>query len=195
MKIMFVLAVAFVCVTCLGQQSMKATGDDAYLVYSVMLERMADEWPQPEDRPILIAADTVRGDLNLGDCVASVKGNASWIKSLVKEYENANRRSVRLEGARFRTTRSVEMMSQNEIARFKNRRKYATPRQMLKLLKLGPGIISFSAVAFSPDGKLALVYMDNWCGATCGSGDMFLLRKQAGKWEIDDNGPKCGFES
>jgi hypothetical protein len=44
------------------------------LVYSVLLERMSDEWPQPENRPILISADAVRGDLNLDECIASANG-------------------------------------------------------------------------------------------------------------------------
>jgi hypothetical protein len=46
------------------------------------------------------------------------------------------------------------------------------------------GIIRFSRVGFNSGRDEALVSVDSTCGSLCGSGDLFLLRRIAGKWTI-----------
>lgn len=49
---------------------------------------------------------------------------------------------------------------------------------------LSHSLISFSQVAFSQDGKDALVEVSIVCGSLCGSGDTLHLRKTADHWAI-----------
>ena len=44
------------------------------------------------------------------------------------------------------------------------------------------GIVLLSAVGFSSDGSLAMVYMGHSCGGLCGGGTTHILRKIDGKW-------------
>lgn len=46
------------------------------------------------------------------------------------------------------------------------------------------GIIRLSRVGFNSGRDEALVSVDSNCGALCGSDDLFLLRRVAGKWTI-----------
>jgi hypothetical protein len=46
------------------------------------------------------------------------------------------------------------------------------------------GLITLSAVGFNPDMTQALVHVALSCGALCGEGNLFLLRKDNGVWKI-----------
>lgn len=46
------------------------------------------------------------------------------------------------------------------------------------------GYLTFSAAGFSPDGNQALVYMSFLCGPLCGAGDLYLLTKESGSWQV-----------
>jgi len=46
------------------------------------------------------------------------------------------------------------------------------------------GSIQVSRVGFNVIKTEALIYVESYCGALCGSGDLFLLRKNGDRWEI-----------
>jgi hypothetical protein len=50
-----------------------------------------------------------------------------------------------------------------------------------------PGIhrlLTLSRTGLARDGKTALLYVESYCGALCGGGDLVLLRLEAGVWRI-----------
>ena len=47
-----------------------------------------------------------------------------------------------------------------------------------------PGIVTFSAVGFSADGRSALVMVDTGCGGMCGHTYYYLLQYLGGRWTV-----------
>ena len=47
-----------------------------------------------------------------------------------------------------------------------------------------PGIVTFSAVGFSADGRSALVMVDTGCGGLCGDTHYYLLQYLDGRWTV-----------
>jgi hypothetical protein len=50
-------------------------------------------------------------------------------------------------------------------------------------------ILTFSAVGFSHDGRLALVYIGLECGGKCGLGAFFLMRLTSAGWVVGRSVP------
>lgn len=48
-----------------------------------------------------------------------------------------------------------------------------------------PGIMTFSRVGFSEDGRQALFYLSNHCGDLCGTGMYVVMEKHNGTWAIE----------
>jgi hypothetical protein len=48
-----------------------------------------------------------------------------------------------------------------------------------------PGILTFSRVGFSADGTQALFYLNNRCGALCGTGRYVVMEKRNGRWIVE----------
>lgn len=46
------------------------------------------------------------------------------------------------------------------------------------------GILSFSRVGFSPDGKQAIFYASNGCGGKCGTGTYVIMEKVDSGWKV-----------
>ena len=49
------------------------------------------------------------------------------------------------------------------------------------------GIVQFSRAAIDARRGLALVYYEHGCGLLCGSGNLVLLRRDAGRWRVVDS--------
>jgi hypothetical protein len=46
------------------------------------------------------------------------------------------------------------------------------------------GFLTFSAAGFNAEGNQALVYLSYLCGPLCGAGDLYLLVKENGTWQV-----------
>lgn len=49
------------------------------------------------------------------------------------------------------------------------------------------GIVEFSRAAIDAERGLALVYYAHGCGFLCGSGNLVVLRRDAGRWRVIDS--------
>jgi hypothetical protein len=75
------------------------------------------------------------------------------------------------------------LMTADDVAQFRHARTAVDASSSLRSSFAGyPGINFFSQVFFNSGHTAALVFMNNWCGHLCASGQWIYLEKHDGKW-------------
>lgn len=145
---------------------------EAYEVYSDLYRTSVDE-------PLIFAEDSVIDIPQLdGSCLHP---STAAEEQLVAAFEAANRQRHRWE-RRFRQT-AYNLASREEADRIRGC--LDTARATGRDCAAYPGVrhVRYLGVpGFSPDGAQALVSVIRMCGADCGSGGIFAMKKAGGRW-------------
>ena len=111
---------------------------------------------------------------------------------LLRDLERMSERPARLE-RRLHTRKPYTIVSDSGLAGYFDmaptsgwQRDVREPHwnSFRRKLPHGAGIVQLSRPAYSRTGNRAAVYAVDGCGNECGSGDIFLLRRQNGRWQI-----------
>lgn len=151
-----------------------------YAVYGAVLHNMSDQV-----RSRHLVAETTRSELpgRAGDedrMTQSLERFTAIPAALKREFIAKNRVPARLEPSRFPGT-AVEILPDSVFQKMRvenlRSRHYPAPYP-------ARGSIRFSRVAFSRNHARALVYVDYHCGGRCGTGELILLRRTGGGWDV-----------
>jgi hypothetical protein len=158
---------------------------DAYEVYSTVLSR-AGEWQ--DSKSLLILQDIPPKEWPIGSPQGALQGDAEFTKrfdGIFKSFEQANRERSLLQ-YHFAVRKPYQIVSTSELDAAFNRPApnaikdgWEGFRQSFPDSK---GYLILSAVGFSPDKTIALVYVDYRCGGLCGSSRYYILEKHDGHW-------------
>lgn len=153
---------------------------EEFAVYSVVLDSLYRNVAKTS----FLVADSTRGDLRFGhrDLVEAVLASRPDVpRSLIDSYLDHNDRPCAL-GSRFRTRRAPVVLVGRE------------DRERLGRESAGwdgypdgypaHGLITLSAVGFTPDSRQAVVHALFHCGGRCGSGQVVLLERNGDGWIV-----------
>ena len=152
--------------TALAEDSLALYEDvDAYQVYSAALRGRA-----PVGIPLLIERRTAPGD----NCIAPSGAHSAQVREASEDSRETNRRQLRLV-ERF----EIPVKLLNDAAARDIQSKLAG-RHEPELRRVG--LTSLSAVGFSKDRSVAVLYVGNYCGLTCGQWRSAAYIKKNGAW-------------
>lgn len=98
-------------------------------------------------------------------------------------FDEQTRKSCFLELLRFNDSDSLQIILENEL---ENPPKTDGPKWKIFQEKHpgAAGFLEFSNPGYDPSRTEAVVLVISKCGVLCGSGELYLLWKEAGKWEV-----------
>lgn len=163
---------------------------EAYRVYEAIL---------PENRAysdavsVLIRGKTISYS---PDCLTPASQYNSLVDSAIADYARVNR-SRRHLAPLLNVEKTYEILPESEFSgtplRLRNSSRW---RQYLLGHPGFPGFVELSAVGFSHDKTIAVVYMVRNCGPMCSGGDLIVLRKIGGAWKpLNIRGLRCFWKS
>ena len=108
--------------------------------------------------------------------------NPTAFEEAVNDYQARKYERVRLTRD-FHLNHDYSLLNADEIAELRTSRSAVGPSSASKAKYAGyPGITFFSEVYFNSSQTAALVYMNDWCGSLCSSGQWIYLEKHGGNW-------------
>lgn len=171
---------------------------DAYAIYSVLIET---EWPVrvAKAKQLVIQADTSvyprSGGSDERICLVPAKGEEATYEPLLAAYRELNKTKYLLQ-PKFNTSVPFELVSKASIMAMFAEDGIGGWKDFYQKYPDSGGYISMSAVAFSTDRTIAMVYLDHHCGGLCGGGGYHFLKKTDGKWhEFPWPGMSCSWIS
>jgi hypothetical protein len=207
-----VLVLIFFTATVVAQTTM-TTGqqseiDEAYSIYSLLITNELKHSPTVGYVTDLIAQNTVtkgwqvrapegRPPMGVRDCIHIPTNETQEYDSAISDFERKNSSSVVLE-ERFTLAKPYLLLSDSDVVSFRHtelflggfRKDYQPDHRF----DGGSALISLSRVGFSEQGNIAVVYAEQNCGATCGSGALHVFKKQGDKW-IEENAVTCAWDA
>lgn len=166
------------------------TVPEAYEVYAEVLAKPPDSRID-NSRTLLIRSDSVPWEM----CLFPNQESRKQIGSAINDYVSTNKKA-------WAFTRRFEIENAYELLDFKkdiwpffeNR-----PTGWQEFDAAHPssrGWYELSAVGFNEDKTIAVVYISNHCGWTCGRGEFRVLQKQEGRWkDLPWHGNTCSWVS
>lgn len=160
-----------------------------YEIYSAVIEEM---YATRSNTKLLIIKDhTVTDSHELKENHWYRKQLAEILSSLLPEtinsYVEENKRESQLKSA-FNLKISHTLIKKSEIGEiFKRGTSMGEMGEWDEFRKRFPdarNVIGISHIGFSFERNQALVYLEEWCGSLCGTGNYFLLSKEQGKWKV-----------
>jgi hypothetical protein len=166
--------------------------DDSYAIYSMLV---ADEFDPDQNvseyKQWLISEQTIQwpapGDESkLDNCFRIPEADRKQYASMIADYKRQNAEPKKLV-TKFTLAKMYSLLSENgreaylaatEPAEGRHR-----VRKMQSWLEGAPGLISFSAIGYSADRSLALVYVEHECGTDCGGGSPHVLKRVNKAWQ------------
>lgn len=150
----------------------KVVSSESYAVYSALFTQRYKSWLSSK-APLTISAKT---RLSLTGCENRENGAQ---RELFEKLVTINKRRLEIEP------------------------KFSLPSNSYHLIKKDiqmktgeePGLVWLSAVAFSDDGKHALVFIESYCGPLCATGGLWKLDQAAAGWRVSTKNAICGFIS
>ena len=190
------LVLAGVRVAC-GQDEPAAYMDkDAYDVYSVLLARELQSDNLKAKLVIEIeSTDYPQFGGSQSDCLIPAEGEKAMYDPVVAAYREANKRKWLLQ-PKFAASIPYQLVSASSVKEIFAKKGVDGWKDFYKKYPNSGGVTSLSAVGFSSDKTIAIVYMGNSCGGLCGGGTYHLLKKTKGVWtKIDWHGAICTWAS
>lgn len=162
-----------------------------YAVFSALMDGLGSpEDPEEawgnKDFVVVAQTTTVRSeDTDHGEWGFRSKSNAAPAAETVASLTEKAKLSCPLE-VKFPTSHEYEFVSKTEIdSFFANRKKGHDGWEMFyKKYPQAAGFWSFSLPGYNHDGTEALLSVSHSCGWLCGTGHLYLLRKENGKWIV-----------
>ena len=163
--------------------------------YDVYTSVLADMWEKdPEgtsrDQTALIygkttVPDTPRNDVSgqwfRGELFRS-EAEVLPSQSTLDNFDQQIGKPCSLDGTRFKSSHSLEIISADEI---ENPSKMQSAKwKTFREKHPGAGFLELSSPGYDPSRTEAVLLVISHCAGLCGSGELCLLRKRAGKWEV-----------
>ena len=160
---------------------------DAYQVYSTVLP---SEWPikVAHTKELIVLNETRTFQMCLRpDAASDVR-----IQSAINNYVKVNEKPWLLQPRLILET-AHRFVSTEELERAIGQAQWDRFREQYPDSK---GWVDLSAVGFSPDKTVAVVYVGHHCGQLCGGGNFHVLEKREGKWvPLEWKGDTCSWIS
>lgn len=166
--------------------------DVSYQIYSILVAReFAADRDMKDFTQWLISEDTIAwpppGDESkLDTCFRIPEQEKAQYESMIADYKRQNAEPKKLV-TKFALPKMYSLLSATGRKSYEAATDAAEkPRRVRKMqtwLEGAPGLISFSAIGYSADHSLALVYAEHECGADCGGGSPHVLKKVNDTWQ------------
>lgn len=166
--------------------------DDAYAIYSMLVPKEFDpDQDMSEYKQWLISEQTILwpapGDESkLDTCFRVPESEKAQYESMIADYKRQNAEPKKLV-TKFTLAKMYSLLSDSGkdayLAAVEPAEGRRRARKMQSWLEGAPGLISFSAIGYSADHSLALVYVEHECGTDCGGGSPHVLKKINNTWQ------------
>jgi hypothetical protein len=169
--------------------------DEDYAIYSLVLQtHFAKDGVERivlGDHTLMDFPPIMMGMTQFGGSEDAKTIRESAAKETLEDYERRNKSSIAL-GNKFSLKAPLVLMSAAERDRVfmvtgEGKKRAARPKAMEAFQKLypkAPGFMHISRIGFNAGRTQAFLYAGYVCGGLCGSGYIFLLTKENGKWKI-----------
>jgi hypothetical protein len=161
---------------------------DSYAIYSLLMPGDTFSSMAPEQNQRWAIADTT---VNISDMNPAIppeghlkapKDHPKGFHEAVRDFEARKYERIQLTD-QFDLAKPLTLMTADQVAEFRHARTAVDASSALRSKYAGfPGINFFSQVFFNSGHTAALVFMNNWCGHLCASGQWVYLEKHDGKW-------------
>ncbi len=166
--------------------------DESYAIYSMLVPNEFGADKDVSDyTQWIISEQTVRwpepGDESkLDTCFRIPDAEKAQYESMIADYKRQNAEPKKLV-TKFTLPKMYSLLSDagkdSYLAATEPAQGHRRMRRMQSWLEGAPGLISFSAIGYSADRSLALVFAQHECGEDCGGGSPHVLKKINGKWQ------------
>ena len=143
------------------------------------------------DHTLMELPPIMMGMTQFGNSPEVQKLRQAAAKETLQDYEQKNKSSVALE-EKFQLKVPIVLISATERDRIflvADAGKKETPNskgldEFHRLYPKSQGFMTLSRIGFNPTKTQALLYIGNLCGGLCGTGQLFLLVREANSWKI-----------
>jgi hypothetical protein len=116
------------------------------------------------------------------------KKGANKKNDYVIDFLKKNKNKMKLNKEKFNYKIPINLIS---IQEFENKAidtvyesSFPSREKFSKYYPNSPGFISVSQIGYNKKGNKAMLYIDRWCGGTCGEGNWIILEKRCNFWKI-----------
>ena len=110
-----------------------------------------------------------------------------YLEEIMSDYSFKKKTKYKLRRENFLTKRKLVFINHNTFNKyFKSNSIKKGWRNFYSDFPNSIGYIKFTKVGFNQLKNYAIVYVEKYCGGTCGSGMYFLLKKEKNVWKIID---------
>lgn len=162
---------------------------EEYAVYSALLDSMYSDTPYvrlvvyESTQSVVPPPEPAEGEVPEPGPVEGLAAMQRVPRSLLREFKRTNSLSYPLAADSFRTRLDVTLLQQADHDSI-----LGEPRdnwqEFYDRFPNAGGFIVLTRVAFSRDGRRALLNVDLYCGWLCGAGHGALLEKRRGRWIV-----------
>ena len=161
---------------------------DSYAIYSLLMPGDTFSRMAPEQNQRWAIAETTVSISDMNPAIPpegqlrAPREHPKGFHEAVRDYEARKYERIQLTD-QFDLAKPHTLMTADEVAEFRHARTAVDASSALRAKYAGiPGINFFSQVFFNSGHTAALVFMNNWCGHLCASGQWVYLEKHDGKW-------------
>jgi hypothetical protein len=161
---------------------------DSYAIYSLLMPGDTFNSMSPEQNQRWAIADTTVSISDMNPAVPpegqlrAPRDHPKRFQEAVRDFEARKYERIQLTD-QFDLPKPHTLMTADDVAQFRHARTAVDASSSLRSSFAGyPGINFFSQVFFNSGHTAALVFMNNWCGHLCASGQWIYLEKHDGKW-------------
>jgi hypothetical protein len=168
----------------IAQKTSPDPGAEVYAVYSALIREYIGA-RQDRTPNLVIETETTDyphlGGTRIEDCVKPEAGEEAQFEAMIRDYKAANKTPDTLKD-KFDLPYKYQLVSRSLISTIFIDKQVDGWKAFYDKYPNSDGYLDMSAVAFSPDRTIALVYLGHHCGWLCGDGTYHIMRKEDGKW-------------